>query len=173
MIALQVVLSRPRSFSTLCLAAPALAGGPVDPDVRSRYAHMGKLLAALGPGPWMRELWMTSPPDLFRYAVRNPGLRDRLVNVIDRYRWEEFTGPGVARMTTETQAIGSLGGIKSRTLVLIGEHEFKAFRQTAEILEAVIPSCSILELADTGHLCILEALDDSAGAIAAHFRGTG
>jgi pimeloyl-ACP methyl ester carboxylesterase len=172
-IATQIALSRPEAFATLCLGAPALAGGPVEPSVGFRYIELEQLFAALGPGPWMRALWMQAPPDLFTYAVRSPALRDRLIDLIDRHRWEELCGPGVARMGSEHQPIDALGQIGCRTLVLIGEHEFPAFRRTAAILRTSIPRCAVRELGDTGHLCMLESVEESAAAIAAHLRGDG
>jgi pimeloyl-ACP methyl ester carboxylesterase len=168
LIATQVALSRPDSFSTLCLGAPSLAGGPVDPGVGRRYKELEGLAAALGPGPWLRQVWMSSPPHLFTYAARHPALWGRLIEVVGRHRWEEFSGPGVAHLAAGAQAVPSLKSIKSRTLVLVGEHEFPAFRETARIIEADIPSCTVVELADTGHLCMLEATEESAGSIAAH-----
>jgi len=172
MIALQLVLSQPKTFATLCLGAPALAGGPREDSVGRRYGELAQLMSLAGAGPWMRELWMQSPPDLFTYAVRNPALRDRLIATIDRHSWQEFTGPGITRLATEKQPLASLGAIESRVLVLIGEHEFPAFRLTAQILEGAIPSCAVVELPDAGHLCMLEAEDESARVIATHLQSS-
>lgn len=168
MVALQVVLSRPEDFVTLCLGAPAMAGGPAVPEVGRRHAELADLHRQLGPGPWLRELWMTSPPDLFRHSLRHADLRQSLTALIDDHRWEEFVRPGVTRLAIECQPVETLSGVRAATLVLVGDQEFDAFKRTAAILEQGIPDCRVMELPDTGHLCMLERPETSARLIADH-----
>src|SRR4051812_46595892 len=53
MIALQVALTYPRALETLTLAAPSLAGGPIEHDVGRRYLQLVELYRQRGRGPWM------------------------------------------------------------------------------------------------------------------------
>lgn len=171
MIALQVALSRPQGFASLCVGAPAVAGGPADEGVGRRYTEMAQLFFTAGPGQWMRELWMRPPPDLFRYAHNRPLLWEKLCAVIDRHSWGEFRGCGVARMATERQPFQSFSTLGCRTLVLVGEYEFPAFQETARQLQQHIPDCRLVNLSGVGHLCMLEEPDLSAELIGAHWAG--
>lgn len=168
-IALQIALSRPADFASLCLAAPALAGGPADAGVGVRYREMAQLHQRGAPAAAMRSLWMRSPPDLFRHAAARPALWEALCKVIERYTWDEFRGPGVARLAIETQTLAELRALRCRTLVLVGEYEFPAFRQTASLLGTHITECAAVELAAAGHLCILEQPELAAQALTRHW----
>jgi pimeloyl-ACP methyl ester carboxylesterase len=171
LIALEVTLAAPGMFATLTMGAPAIGGGPNDAGVGRRFTELAGVFAVLGPGPWMSELWMSSPPPLFSWALRNHALRSRLLKVIDRHTWGELCGHGVTRFAAQPQSMTSVQSLACRTLVLIGEHEFPAFRETGEILQRLIPVCSFRQLPDTGHLCILESPARAAALMDAHFRG--
>jgi pimeloyl-ACP methyl ester carboxylesterase len=171
MVALQVVLARPGAFATLTLAAPALAGGPVERDVGVRYMELRALYRRRGPGPWMTELWMRSPPDTFAHA--DPRLLGRLATVIDRHPWSEFDDPdfGSGGLARQPQDPAALAEASARVLILVGEHELTAFRETAAILRAVRPDARVVELPGAGHLCLLHAARDSARLLDEHWRG--
>jgi pimeloyl-ACP methyl ester carboxylesterase len=168
LVALEVALARPAAFETLTLGAPAIAGGPADPSVGQRYQEMARLWwQSGGDRQAMRRLWMTSPPDLFKGAEDRPALWDRLVAVIDGYGWDEFHGPGVARLAAAGQSVEALPDLGCRVMTLIGEREFPAFRDTARRI-ATTTGGTVAELPDAGHLCMLEAPAAGAAAIAGH-----
>jgi pimeloyl-ACP methyl ester carboxylesterase len=172
MIALQVVLARPEAFATLTLAAPAVGGGPVDADVGVRYRELHALYRRRGPGPWLTELWMRSPPATFAHA--GEPLRARLAAVIDGHSWREFDDPGfgIGGLTRQAQDVGALARAPARLLVLTGEHELPAFRQTARILQALRPDARAVALPGVGHLCVLQAPETSARLLSEHWAGS-
>lgn len=170
-VALQVALMRPDAFSTLVLAAPGLTGGPEEPEIQQRYLELGLLYRRLGPGPHMTRLWMSCPPDIFRFVLGNPSLTERLQRVIDRHRWSELANMGMLGLTRPAQTAGSLAAVRARTLVLVGEHEIPAHRECAAILGESIPGCDIALLPDGGHLAMLEQPESAAQAIEEHLRG--
>lgn len=170
MVALQIVMEFPRTFSSLLLGAPALGGGPTDPEAGVRYKELLELYHQRGAGPWMTELWMTSPPAIFTYAARHRRLWEQLKEVIDSHSWEEMKGGGMRRLARYPQPLEKLREITAPTLILVGEHEMAAFKQTADLLRESIPTCEVVYLPDTGHLCMLEAVEASAGLINVHLN---
>jgi 2-succinyl-6-hydroxy-2,4-cyclohexadiene-1-carboxylate synthase len=173
MIALQVVLARPSAFETLTMAAPALAGGPVESAVGVRYRELYDLYQRRGPGPWMTELWMRSPPETFAYATEE--LRARLAAIIDQHSWRDFDRPdfGICGFARQYQNSDELTRVAARLLVLIGDRELEAFRKAAAILRGIRPDAQVVELAGVGHLCLLQAPESSARFLAEHWRGPG
>jgi len=168
-IALEVAMIAPRSFATVTLAAPALSGGPTDQDVGVRYKEMYRLYHQRGAGPWMTELWMRCPPATFGYA--SDQLRDELASVIDRHAWVELAGPelGIAPLCRQAQDPGPLSFSEARPMFILGEHELPAFRQTAGILSTIRPDARIVEIAGAGHLCILQAPEETAHLLVEHW----
>jgi len=172
LIALQVVLARPRAFQSLVVGAPTIGGGPSEALVAARYRQLRALHARLGGGPWMTSLWMTSPPDIFRGGEARPALWRRLAEAIDAHSWDELHGDsGIDRLTQDEQPLEQVAAIEARTLILIGERELPAFRESAEILRRHIPGSRVAELSAVGHLCMLESPADSATLIAHHLAG--
>lgn len=173
MIALQVILAQPNAFTTLTLAAPALAGGPVEREVGDRYMELHTLYRRRGAGSWMTELWMRSPPETFAYA--SEPLRARLAAVIDRHSWREFDDPdfGIGGFARQPQDPHALARAVARVLILIGERELEAFRKTARILQSVRPDAQVFELPGAGHLCLLQAPEPAARLMAEHWRSPG
>ena len=170
-VALQVVLAAPRAFATLTLAAPALGGGPVEEDVGVRFRELIQLYAARGRGPWLTELWMREPPATFAYA--SAALAARLAATIDRHTWSELADPklGISMYARQRQDATTLASSPARLLIVVGEHELPAFRQTALLLKEFRPDATIAELGGAGHLCILHAPAEAAALLAAHWRG--
>jgi pimeloyl-ACP methyl ester carboxylesterase len=171
MFALQIILARPSAFETLTLAAPGIAGGPVERSVGVRYMQLHDLYRQRGPGPWMTELWMRSPPETF--AGSSESLHARLATLIDRHRWREFDDPdfGIGGFARHPQNPGLLAASSARLLILVGQHELSAFRRTAHILHSIRPDARVVELAGAGHLCLLHVPAQSARLLVEHWRG--
>ena len=170
LFALEAVLHQPATFSTLTLAAPVMGGGPVDAYVGLRYRELSALFHKRGRGPWMTELWMRSPPATFAHAT--PDLAARLQATIDRHSWSELSDArfGIGGLAREPQAAAALGFSPTRLMVLIGEHEFEVFRDTAATLRAIRPDAVYAELEGAGHLSILHAPGPSATLLAQHWQ---
>jgi pimeloyl-ACP methyl ester carboxylesterase len=168
LVALQVAATRPEAFSTLVLAAPGLAGAATDPAVERRYVELALLYRHAGPGRHMTELWMGSPPDIFRHALGRPALAARLAAVIDGHSWRELDTFSMRRLTTGRQDGAVLERVRAATLVLVGEHELPAHRACAATIATGIPRCVTRVLPGAGHLALLEDPERAAGHIAEH-----
>jgi pimeloyl-ACP methyl ester carboxylesterase len=170
LMALEVVLARPNAFATLTMAAPALARGPVEASVGTRFMELQEMYRQRGRGPWMTELWMRCPPETFAHAPQS--LHTWLSTLIDRHTWSEFDHPnfGIAGFAYHPQNVGGLAQSTARLLILIGEKELEAFRKAAAILHAIRPDASIIELPGAGHLCLLQSPEHSAELMAKHWQ---
>lgn len=170
MIALQVAIEFPEAFASLTLGAPGLAGGPEDPAARLRYPELIRLYRERGAGPWMTDLWMQWPPDLFKGAANHPALWQELVEVVNRHSWLEMRTLSMQQLRTQPQTEAALRRIQAATMVLVGEEEMPAFKHAARLIQRSIPTCRLAHLPATGHLCMLESVDMASPLIELHLR---
>jgi len=171
MIALQMALSEPEAFAALVLAAPALAGGPTERAVERRYEDVIRVHATHGPGPHLGELWMRTPPDVFKGARQRPALWGPLSSVVLRHGWAELEDGSMLTLVGHRQRPRDLGAIDAATLVVAGDGELPAFRLCAEILARSMPRCERAALTGAGHLCLIEDPEPASRLIARHLAG--
>lgn len=169
-IALQIVLEFPGQFASLTLGAPAIGGGPQEMAVGERYKEMMQLYFQRGAGPWLTELWMRFPPDTFRGAAAHPVLWQALIEVINRHSWLELKTGAMRYLPYHVHSMEMLRQIQTPVLVLVGDEEMAAFKETAVILAREVPHCQRVEISSTGHLCMLESPQATHGLIAQHLR---
>lgn len=169
-IALQAAIRRPDAFASVVLSAPAVLGGPHEVEVEARYVELARLYHQKGPGPHMTELWMRSPPDIFRGVNGRPELGRRLATVIDRHSWEEMANFAMRGLTVGRQGLEELARISSSTLVLLGSDDLPAFRLCGQLISAAVPNCHEVEVPGAGHLALLEEPEACASIIDAHLR---
>lgn len=170
LVALQTVIDYPHMFRSLTLASPALAGGPVDPDAETRNRELHQLYQERGPGPWMTELWMRSPPPIFAGAAGHPALYRELRDLINHYRWPDLRERVMDRLVEIPQDVGLLRSLTCSTLILIGEEDMASFKRTAELIHRAIPNCRRVYVAGAGHLCLLELPEVTASIVEKHLN---
>jgi len=170
MVALAMAIARPRGFSSLVLASPALAGGPEEDSAQARNIELERLYRARGPGAWMTERWMTSPPDIFRGAAAHSELWARLRATVERHSWSELRDMEMQGLARDPQRPQDLERIEARTLVLVGEDDMPAFKRIAELVRRSIPGCERVRVAGAGHLCLLETPEEAAPLIRRHLE---
>ncbi|HXT68724.1 MAG TPA: alpha/beta hydrolase [Vicinamibacterales bacterium] len=170
MIALQVAADAPAQFSALILGSPPLAGGPVDPHAQTCNLTLMRLFREKGRGPWLRERWMTCPPDIFRGAINHPALRERLARVIDAHRWEELADSRMARFTIAAQTPDVLRRVQVPTLLLIGEDDMASFKRTSTLIGRHVPHCQRMMVPGAGHLALLEKPAAMAPLVRTHLE---
>lgn len=171
MLALEVAMQMPDDYDTLVLGAPALARGPHDADVERRYEQLAGLYAESGAGPHMAQAWMRDPPALFRGAQRRPVLWLRLFWLASLHRWVELTDASMLALTSPPQDPARLRLVRASTLVVVGDEDLAAYRLSADLVSGAVPGCHRWEMAQAGHLCLLERPSEAAAAIDAHLRG--
>lgn len=172
MVALQVAIELPSAFASLVLGSPGLGGAPQDPHARVRNRELTRLYRERGPGPWMGELWMKSPPDIFKGAASQPGLWRELREVVDRHPWSELGDRTMHGLANHPQPEQHLRRIEAETLILVGEEDMSAFKRYAEVIRRAIPRCGRVYLPGAGHLGLLEAPSEAGALIAAHWRAS-
>jgi pimeloyl-ACP methyl ester carboxylesterase len=134
MVALQAAAERPEAFRTLILAAPALGGGPQDPETMTCNLELLRLYKERGAGPWLRERWMSCPPEVFEGAATQPELFTKLKSVVGRHSWQELGCLAIPALVNYPQLTGKLKAIKSSTLILIGDNDMDAFKRSAALI---------------------------------------
>ncbi|MEV4377836.1 alpha/beta hydrolase [Streptosporangium sp. NPDC049644] len=164
-VALQMALEAPEVVRHLVLAAPTLGGAPPDPAARRRYLELMMLRRAGGAREQMAELWMSSPPDIFRGTEAHPELRARLREVIGRHSWAELDSGAMAGLTAHRHSAEDLVRIRARTTVIIGDSDMPVFVDNAKMLGKMVAQCDIRTIHNSGHLPLLECPEMSAKAV--------
>jgi pimeloyl-ACP methyl ester carboxylesterase len=167
-VVLHVACAFPKAFASLTLGSPSLGGGPQDPHIPVRFRELTSLYRERGRGPWLADLWVQSPPDIFKGAASRPELWADLRRVIDRHGWSEFDCETPFVDSDEVQNSALLGQISARTLLFVGEEDMPAFLRCASIIHRSIPSCKRTYLPKVGHLAMLEALPRTRELISDH-----
>jgi pimeloyl-ACP methyl ester carboxylesterase len=178
-VALQIALEFPGAFSTLTLGSPMLGGGPFEPDIWKRYGDVKASFAKRGYGPHLADRWMDPGAALFQGAGRYPHLYERLQRQVVTHPWWELDGDEYARFWRLPQYLRNLSSLGVPALVVTGESDSAAVRESAAFLERLVPRCARRDLPDTGHLCLLEdpaavapLIEDHWHAHAAHAHAT-
>lgn len=173
MVALQTVIEAPTQFLTLVLGSTPLGGGPEDSSAQSRNVELTRVMAEKGVGLWLTDLWMKSPPNIFKGAERLPELYSRLRGIVERHRWEELSGGQMHSLSLHIQSTHQLRQMRAAVLLVLGEDEIPAFKRCAEIIKRHIPKCRRIYIPSAGHLCLIEEPTASAKALADHWADAG
>ncbi len=168
MIALQVAAAFPDTFATLTLNSPGLGGGPQDPHARSRNLELFQLYKERGPGPWMTELWMTSPPDIFKGLAAHPAQWAQVQALVDQHSWDELQDARMQGMTNYVQTERDLRRIRAATLLIIGDEDMDSFKRCAELIRRGIRGCERVYLPGAGHMGLVELPAQAAPLVAHH-----
>lgn len=172
MVALQVAIEMPSAFASLVLGSPGLGGAPQDPYARARNLELTRLYRERGSGPWMGDVWMKSPPDIFKGAASYSDLWQKLREVVDRHPWSELGDGTMQGLANYPQPEQHLRRIEAETLILVGEEDMGVFKRYAEVIRRSIPACERVYLPGVGHLGLLEAPATVGALIAAHWRAS-
>jgi 3-oxoadipate enol-lactonase len=176
-VALQLAADHPDLVSRLSVGAPTIAGAPAEPGTAQRRREL-TVLRRMAPvmskripaGELLADLWMQSPPDIFRGTEAHPELRARLRSVIIRHRWEELANGALGSVAAAVHTDPDLRRITAATLVFSGEQDMPTFIANADRLARVLPDCRVEPVRAAGHLCLLERPSDVTAALAAHLR---
>ncbi len=169
-IALQMAIEAPTAFATLTLGSPGWGSGPQDPAAHTRNVELTHLYAERGPGPWLTDLWMQSPPDIFKGAAQHPALWQALHAIVNEHPWDELRGTAMQYLVNYPQPEKDLRPIQAATLLMIGEEDMTVFKRIAEMIRRAIPGAQRIYLPAAGHLGLLEVPETVYPIIATHLR---
>lgn len=174
-VALQLAADHPDLVGRLIVGAPTIAGAPSEPGTAERHREL-RVLRRMAPAISKRiaasellaDLWMQSPPDIFRGTEDHPELRKRLREVIVSHRWEELATGALGSVAAAVHTDEDLRRITAATLVFCGDEDMPTFIANAGRLGRVLADCRVEPVRKAGHLCLLERPADVAAALAAH-----
>ncbi|MGW2220300.1 alpha/beta fold hydrolase [Nonomuraea sp. NPDC001684] len=170
MIALQLAVDHPDDVRGLIVGSPTIAGAPPEPGTAERYRALAGLARMGADGEQLADLWMSSPPDIFRGTEDHPGLRARLRAIVARHSWRELRDGAMHGLSRHVHTVEDLRGIRARTLVVVGDRDMPTFRAGAALLRESVPRCRTVTVPGAGHLCLIERPEVVAPLVAAHLR---
>ena len=170
MVALQLAIDNAQDVHGLIIGSPTIAGGPPEPGAGERYRALGRLAGMGANGEQLADLWMSSPPDIFRGTERHPELRARLRAIVAGHAWRELRDGAMHGLSRHVHTVNDLGRIRARTLVAVGTQDMPTFRANAELLRVTVPRCRRIVVPDAGHLPMIERPAAVAPVIDAHLR---
>ena len=165
-VGLQLAMDAPDLVRHLVVGAPTISGRPAEPGIAERYRQLGLLRRLTGPGEHLADLWMSSPPDIFRGTERHPRLRAQIRSVVARHDWAELVNGRMRPLTEHVQDVSALGRITADVLVVIGDEDMLTHHGHARTLCSAVPRCRSVALPAAGHLCLLERPADVAPVLA-------
>jgi pimeloyl-ACP methyl ester carboxylesterase len=168
MVALHMAIDDRGDLDRLIVSSPTIAGAPAEPGTDRRYRELITLARMGASGEQLADLWMQSPPDIFRGTERHPATRGRLRGVVARHSWRELRDGAMYALSRHVHTDEALAGIRADTLVMIGDEDMPTFKSSARRLEATVRRCRVLPVRQAGHLCMIERPAAVAAAIAAH-----
>ncbi|NUO97740.1 MAG: alpha/beta hydrolase [Nonomuraea sp.] len=170
MIALQLAIDHAADVQGLIVGSPTIAGAPAEPGTAERYRALAGLARMGAEGEQLADLWMSSPPDIFRGTEEHPALRAGLRAIVARHSWRELRDGAMHGLSRHVHTAGDLRGIRARTLVVVGERDMPTFRASAGLLREYVPGCRTVTVPGAGHLCMIERPATVAPVIAEHLR---
>jgi pimeloyl-ACP methyl ester carboxylesterase len=170
LIALQIAMEHPGAFRSITLGAPALGGGPQDPEAERTYEMLHRLYRKDGLGAHLTTTWMEKPSPVFRHVNRESELWPKLVSLVSQHRWEELSGGSMQRLSGHPQAEPAIRRITAPILIVLGENDMPAFHRCGEIIRRSARAARRVYLEGAGHLCMLESPERAGAIIDSHLR---
>ena len=151
-IAIQFTLAYPQAVRSLTLVDSALDGYKWSADWQARWGAIAGTAKA-GDVATAKRLWLEHP--LFAPAREQALVATRLAQMVQDYSGWHWThsDPGVS---AGAPAIGRLGEIRARTLVVAGERDLPDFHGVADTLAAGIAGAVRVSVPRAGHMANME-----------------
>ena len=170
LVALQAAIMSSRTIERLVLAAPTTGGMAVEASAQKKNIELLRTYRATGPGQALAQLWLRSPPDIFKATERLPALHQAISGVVGKHAWHELETGGMRGWADFIQPETSIRGIAAQTLILVGDDDMPGFRRNAHVLSRLIPVAKREYLPGLGHLPLLEAPQACAPLLNIHFE---
>lgn len=166
--ATQIAIEFPQSFTSIILSAPSLAGGRQESDIEKVYMKLFQLYYQFGPGKELADEWLACR--VWDGVDQYPGLPEALRTLVLKHSWDEMRSFAMRHFTQPPQTKEQLQPIETSLLVLIGEHEMAAFRDSANVVVQSVANAELFELPDAAHICLLQTPELASQKIDQHLR---
>jgi|SRR5579862_425172 len=166
-MALRFAAAYPPSIRSLVLADPALDGQSWSTDWQTRWSGMCSAARA-GQLADAKRQWLEHP--LFDSSRTNPTTTAHLTRMVDDYSGWHWHNKDLARVPSPALA-ERLGEIRTRTLVITGEHDIPDFQAVGNLLAEKLPDVQRVIIKGSGHMVNLEAPRDFNAALLKFWQG--
>ena len=166
-MALRCAAAYPHSVRSLTLADPALDGQNWSTDWQARWSGMCSAARA-GQLADAKRQWLEHP--LFNPARTNPTAAAHLARMIEDYSGWHWHNKDLARVPTPALS-ERLSEIRTRTLVITGEHDIPDFQAVGKVLAEKLPDVQRVIIKGSGHMVNLEAPREFNAALLKFWQG--
>lgn len=166
-MALRFAAAYPQSVRSLVLADPALDGQSWSTDWQTRWSGMVSAARA-GHISDAKRQWLEHP--LFGPSRANPTTTAHLTRMIEDYSGWHWHNKDLARAPTPDLS-ERLSEIRTRALVITGEHDTPDFQAVGNLLGENLPDVRRVIIKGSGHMVNLEAPQDFNAALLKFWQG--
>lgn len=156
LISLQIVIQHPELFNSISLISSPVGGQLVDPETQLRNQQLIKLFKEKGKGPWLTDLWLQSPPDIFTGLKKHPEAFAKIKLLVDEHAWTELAHNDFSLLAGVKQNIASLKTNNTEFFLYVGDEDMPYIKRCNELLLRSVKNGKRFYIPDCGHLPILE-----------------
>ena len=154
----------------LSLALLDTDAGPEDPDVAPRYRKLANIFRFVGPGPLRKQV----EPIMFGPTFRGDPAGRRVIDEFIR-QLKEPKRIGIKRavlgITDRLRVADEIGGIRARTVVIVGADDVATPPHQSEAIASAIDGAKLEVVPDAGHSSTLEQPEVLTRLIREHLGG--
>jgi 3-oxoadipate enol-lactonase len=151
--ALNFSIQYPTQVWALVVVDPSLGGFQWSPEFTAAQRALRTAATTVGVKA-ARTQWLELP--MFRPAMSNPKVADRLVSIVDDYSGWHWLEPDLGR-SLNPPAIDRLQDISAPTLVVVGQLDTADFHDIASTIADRVPRARKVVVPGAGHMVNLEA----------------
>lgn len=151
-LGLQLLVQYTDHFRSLILVSSPYGGSPIDAEAQLKNQELIKLYKKRGRGPWLTELWMRSPPPIFKGVMMHEEVALEFKKIIDSHSWDELKDNSFALFTGHNQLTRKLKDLTNSIFLFVGENDMDYIKRCNQILYKTCPNAERIYLRGCYHL---------------------
>ncbi len=155
-LGLQLLVQYADHFRSLILVSSPYGGSEIDGEAQLKNQELIKLYKERGRGPWLTELWMRSPPPIFKGVMMHEEIALDFKNIIDSHSWDELKDNSFALFTSHNQLSKKLKDLTNPVFLFVGENDMDYIKRCNQILYKTYSNAERIYLPGCYHLPLFE-----------------
>ena len=155
-LGIQLLVQYADRFKGLVLVSSPYGGSEIDSEAQLKNQELIKLYKERGCGPWLTELWMQSPPPIFKGVMMQEEIALEFKKIIDSHSWDELKDNGFALFTSHKQVSKKLKGLTNPVFLFVGENDMDYIKRCNQILYKTFRNVERTYLSGCYHLPLFE-----------------